>query len=120
MSSKVEFDALVQHSGGFGVNGPGRFWLELDCTNHQLCRHAVDSMDGKRYRVTIEEIEISPCPFCGARAVVRMGNIGNDLSYSVNCTECQGGVELFGRECDAIAAWNRRAEPRTVGAKEPQ
>lgn len=73
---------------------------------------------------------LEPCPFCGARASIRLLSIGNNnhhmsYSYSIKCTDCgatkakqsvvtvsfsvEDGVCVDDSELlDAIADWNRR------------
>jgi len=49
-------------------------------------------------------IALKPCPFCGGEADHIEG------SRIVECVTCHGGF-YEGSEAEAIAAWNRRAEP---------
>lgn len=52
--------------------------------------------------------ELKPCPFCRHEAIV---DDCGDHGYFVRCSNCcinQG--KLYALKCDAIEAWNRRAE----------
>jgi Lar family restriction alleviation protein len=59
-----------------------------------------------------------PCPFCGGRATVKTRYIGYGSiglgehdEYRVVCKECRASSDEYRHEAEAIAAWNRRAEP---------
>ena len=53
--------------------------------------------------------KLKPCPFCGHKAVVE--DCG-DNSYFVRCSHCSINQDkLYAQKCDAVKAWNRRAEP---------
>ena len=49
--------------------------------------------------------ELKPCPFCGGEAVTSNWGL-----YRAWCVKCKAQTEDCLRECDAIEAWNRRAE----------
>lgn len=52
--------------------------------------------------------ELKPCPFCGHKAVVE--DCG-DNSYFVRCSYCSINQDkLYAQKCDAVKAWNRRAD----------
>ena len=52
--------------------------------------------------------ELKPCPFCGGEAEVKsVMDFAVYIAHCKNCT-CMLG-SLFGDKCDAIEAWNRRA-----------
>ena len=62
--------------------------------------------------------ELKPCPFCGGRATVKTRYIGYGSiglgehdEYRVVCKECRASNDEYRRESEAIAAWNRRAQP---------
>lgn len=52
--------------------------------------------------------DLKPCPFCGHKAVVE--DCG-DNSYFVRCSHCSINQDkLYAQKCDAVKAWNRRAD----------
>lgn len=57
--------------------------------------------------------ELKPCPFCGGEAEIRPVTMpdGNVRQY-VSCLNdsCGAASGLFGMDCYAVDAWNRRAE----------
>ncbi len=50
-------------------------------------------------------LQIKRCPFCGGRAVKRMGS---DSRYKVTCTRCFCSTPTFDSQNKALLAWNRR------------
>lgn len=50
--------------------------------------------------------KLKKCPFCGGEAEVYLGD-----DWYVECTHCCASVSHYVSEADAIAVWNRRAEP---------
>lgn len=64
-----------------------------------------------------------PCPFCGGEARIKSryigyGSVGLGARdwYTVECNECRAKSDEYGAELEAIAAWNRRAEPEINAA----
>ncbi len=62
--------------------------------------------------------ELKPCPFCGGRTTAKTRYIGygslglgSHDEYRVVCQECRASSDEYRYEAEAIAAWNRRAEP---------
>lgn len=59
--------------------------------------------------------ELKPCPFCGARAALtKRPHTPTGTEYTPTCTVPKCAGRLYKKwldENDAIAAWNRRAEP---------
>lgn len=60
---------------------------------------------------------LKPCPFCGGEAVLEEVSTETPTTFSVGCNSdtepnCMGYQSLttFARRCDAITAWNTRAE----------
>lgn len=52
--------------------------------------------------------ELKPCPFCGGNAESRM----YDNEWFVQCIQCFNSTAAdHQQEADAVAAWNRRAQP---------
>lgn len=62
-----------------------------------------------------DELKPLPCPFCGSPAVCCW-----DASYSIKtqywarCTNCCSKGAIRESEEEAVAAWNRRAEPEEL------
>lgn len=53
--------------------------------------------------------QLKPCPFCGERGMITIG--ANGMHFAT-CEACP--IELWATsKAKAIAAWNRRTEPRT-------
>ena len=65
---------------------------------------------------TSEREALLPCPFCGKAAT--LGRNSSNGSYYVHCAKNDCDVEAatlhWKHEADAIAAWNRRAQPASV------
>lgn len=65
--------------------------------------------------MSIDNVKLKPCPFCGGEA-----HLVNSMGWPhwVWCNECGARVQStkFAEEGDAeaIAKWNRRAEPETI------
>ena len=54
--------------------------------------------------------ELKPCPFCGGEAILESNKLRYGTIYSAYCQKC--GAEITGfSEHEAVAAWNRRAQP---------
>ena len=50
------------------------------------------------------------CPFCGGEAILESNKLRYGTIYSAYCQKC--GAEITGfSEHEAVAAWNRRAQP---------
>lgn len=65
----------------------------------------------------MEEIELKPCPFCGATAegeplMNRVGIYQSELTkcFHVSCYKCGTTSNWYNTEKQAINAWNRRAD----------
>ena len=56
--------------------------------------------------------KLKPCPFCGGKAklvnIDASGEQGEENPIVVHCTQCFAKTDWFGREWEAIDAWNRR------------
>lgn len=54
--------------------------------------------------------ELSPCPFCGARAGITKSRA---TGFAVTCSDgmCGARMELFGTRAAAIKGWNNRVNP---------
>ena len=63
-----------------------------------------------------EQAELLPCPFCGGDELAHgwssPGMDGSMHTGSVECHSCNAMV-YAGTEAEAIAAWNRRATPKS-------
>jgi len=64
-----------------------------------------------------------PCPFCGSEAVLEttIGRKGYDACVFCDCSASVCSVtcdDVSEAEIDAIAAWNRRAEPHWIPVTE--
>ena len=64
--------------------------------------------------------KLMPCPFCGGTANVKTRYIGYGSiglgehdEYRVACQECHASSDEYRHEAEAIAAWNRRAQPES-------
>lgn len=56
------------------------------------------------------EVELLPCPFCGAHLPEFTRCIAGSNRHRIKCTECPGRAEFFSSTAEqAVAAWNRRA-----------
>lgn len=56
--------------------------------------------------------ELRSCPFCGGEAELEHLEIDG---YLAHCSKCDGMIEKwFDTKDEAIAAWNRRPEPRQL------
>lgn len=62
--------------------------------------------------------ELKKCPFCGGIGTMKTryigyGSIGlgSHDEYRVACKECRASSDEYRTEEEAIAAWNRRAQP---------
>lgn len=53
--------------------------------------------------------ELKPCPFCGGKAYITTFDVFGGVHYAV-CRNCKARVGKPS-EADAVAAWNRRAQP---------
>jgi Lar family restriction alleviation protein len=72
---------------------------------------------------------LEPCPFCGggARRVKHsagvQGTTGHDQWHGVSCATCNACVGASDRRFrtppEAIAAWNRRAQPAPAASQKP-
>jgi len=66
--------------------------------------------------MSIERIELKPCPFCGSKAVIKQF-ICNGC-YRAACTNRHCPGDAHSTVCDtpeaAMAAWNQRIEPDTT------
>lgn len=55
--------------------------------------------------------ELKPCPFCGGEAELNRINTAAVWAIEVRCPHCGCGTDCAEMKAEAIAAWNRRAEP---------
>lgn len=65
--------------------------------------------------------ELKPCPFCGGKAgTVRRWQSGDGTGKDIwiRCENCGMETIRYDTDEDAIAAWNRRAEPENKPLKE--
>lgn len=64
----------------------------------------------------MSELKLLPCPFCGGEP--ELHNNSSETLYGVYCPACgaQTAHEGFTAGDDAIAAWNRRAQPDQLPA----
>ena len=57
--------------------------------------------------LTMEKVELKPCPFCGGTEI----KVDNDQGiYFVYCDQCECETSKYVTEDKAIQAWNRRAD----------
>ena len=55
-------------------------------------------------------LRLLDCPFCGGEAILESNKLRYGTIHSAYCQKC--GAEITGfSEHEAIAAWNRRAQP---------
>ena len=62
--------------------------------------------------ITMEEIELKPCPFCGGKGVEILEDENKYLyyRYMAQCQKCGANAKLGRTKEEARKAWNRRAE----------
>lgn len=53
------------------------------------------------------EIELKPCPFCGAKKELEIVYIG-EKAWMVHCAMCGCSIDCSDTGEEAIEAWNRR------------
>ena len=59
---------------------------------------------------TVKGLDLELCPFCGGEAILESNKLRYETIYSAYCQKC--GAEITGfSEHEAVAAWNRRAQP---------
>ena len=64
--------------------------------------------------MTMEKIDLKPCPFCGKTEHIKVLEhpidvAGIEMVHIVYCTYCGGQIRSPKRK-DAISAWNRRVD----------
>lgn len=69
-------------------------------------------------KISVPELELMVCPFCGGKAEIRRAVIKGEITYHVSCasTKCQCSVQAcaIGYTAEtAVKAWNRRANDGT-------
>lgn len=66
----------------------------------------------------MSEQELLPCPFCGGRAILRerfVHGVANKKHYRFECVECHAVYKNWFKNINrAVAAWNRRVQPKEV------
>lgn len=61
--------------------------------------------------ITMEEIKLKPCPFCGGTAgAIGDGAFDEDNCFWVRCWECGAETSAYESVEEAKEAWNRRAD----------
>ena len=62
--------------------------------------------------ITMDEIKLKPCPFCGGKGVeiLEDGNKYLYYRYMAQCQKCGANAKLSRTKEEARKAWNRRAE----------
>ena len=58
--------------------------------------------------------KLEPCPFCGGKAGISYGRMGDTRMPYVECLECAAGSDFCFTEEEAAEAWNRRATDGTA------
>lgn len=57
----------------------------------------------------IGNTEVSPCPFCGAEAIVR--RFSNGSIHDIHCTKCPASISIGGVFTSVdVEMWNKRIE----------
>ena len=63
----------------------------------------------------MDDFKLKPCPFCGHKAVI--DDCGYKM-YFVRCSHCSINQDkLYAQKCDAVKAWNRRANEELPSAQ---
>lgn len=67
--------------------------------------------------MTHSPVELKPCPWCNTTDLLRPERIKPDDFLRVVCRRCGviGPSTLADKDYEAIAVWNRRAEPKREG-----
>ena len=63
----------------------------------------------KGEEIQMNETNLKPCPFCGARARILQAN---DALFYISCTGCDARTDFDTRE-EVIETWNRRYRTMT-------
>lgn len=56
----------------------------------------------------MQQVELKPCPFCGAHAALGDSQQGIYVFYYVVCTKCQGKAGGYSNKKESIDNWNKR------------
>lgn len=78
-------------------------------SNQAICC-SLENKPPSRDNLPQDQEELSPCPFCGGRAIPDGGNFfGLFKNYGVHCNTCSAALTKdFDSPEDAAAAWNKR------------
>ncbi len=59
-------------------------------------------------RVSLNNYDLKPCPFCGNKAVIKSRPDAYGLRYYVMCGKCETKTYMFEKCEAAVELWNRR------------
>lgn len=89
--------------------------MRINRCSHCGCDEPILGIDGKLYcdncgmslkeELTMKKVELEPCPFCGGKADMDVGNFGGMVCY---CEKCFSQGKQCETEDEAIEAWNNR------------
>ncbi|MGI6751113.1 MAG: Lar family restriction alleviation protein [Anaerovoracaceae bacterium] len=91
-------------------NEMGLAEIECDHSDDHNCRQCC--LNWLKKEVTVR---LKKCPFCGGEGDIAVGtSYGFSKEYEPYCRKCGASLGIYITETEAIAAWNRRPEPKEI------